>query len=111
VSKERAQRRALRERATAERLLAEQARRKRAAARARRRALRRRLRGRRARPAAGYGEARRKERRATIGSLLLVVVVLTYVISRSVPIVIGVLLIAAITVPALVSMLFDRSRR
>jgi Flp pilus assembly protein TadB len=111
VSKERAQRRALREQATAERLLAEQARRQRRAARARRRALVRRLLGRRARPATGYSNARRKERRAAIGSVLLVVVVLTYVVSRSVPIVIGVLLIAAITVPALVSMLFDRSRR
>jgi Flp pilus assembly protein TadB len=111
VSKERAQRRALREQATAQRLLAEQARRQRAATRARRRALVRRLLGRRARPPAGIGSVRRKERRAAIGSVLLVLVVLAYVVSRSVPIVIGVLLIAAITVPALVSMLFDRSRR
>jgi Flp pilus assembly protein TadB len=111
VSKERAQRRALREQATAQRLLAEQARRQRAATRARRRARVRRLLGRRARPPVGIGSVRRKERRAAIGSVLLVVVVLAYVVSRSVPVVIGVLLIAAITVPALVSMLFDRSRR
>ena len=111
MSKERAQRRALREQAAAQRQLAEHASRQRAAARARRRALVRRLLGRRARPAAGTGNVRRKEIRATIGSVLLVVVVLAYLISRSVPIVIGVLLIAVIVVPALIITLFDRSRR
>ncbi|HEU5269916.1 MAG TPA: hypothetical protein VFU36_08320 [Jatrophihabitans sp.] len=108
MSKERAQRRALREQAAAQRLLAEQANRERTAARARRRALLGRLFGRR--PAAP-ANARRKEIRATIGSVLLVVVVLAYLLSRSLTIVIGVLLIAVIVVPALVIMLFDRSRR
>jgi len=111
VSKERAQRRALREQATAQRLLAEQANRERAAARARRRTLVRRLFGRRTGPAASFGSARRKEIRTTIGSLLLVVLVLAYLLSRSLTVVIGVLLIAVIVVPALVIMLFDRSRR
>lgn len=109
MSKERAQRRALRAQATAQRLLAEQANRERAAARARRRALVRRLFGRRRPPTAA--SVRRKEIRATIGSVLLAVVVLTYLFSRSLTIVIGVLLIAVIVVPALVIMLFDRSRR
>jgi Flp pilus assembly protein TadB len=107
VSKERAQRRALREQATAQRQLAERANRERAAIRARRSARLRRLFGRRSsRP----NDPRRKERRATIGSVLLVAVVVSYLATRSVLITIGVLLIAAIVVPALVITLFDRSR-
>ncbi len=110
MSKERARRRALREQAAEQRLLAAQANRQRAAARARRRARLNRLLGRRSRGPSGPGNPRRKEARATIGSILLVAVVLTYLVSRSVPIVIGVLLIAVIVVPALVITLFDRSR-
>jgi Flp pilus assembly protein TadB len=55
--------------------------------------------------------ARRKERRAVIASALLVVVVLTYLMSRSIAMVIGVLLVAAIAVPALAAALGDRSKR
>ena len=46
-----------------------------------------------------------------MGSLLLVVVVLTYLITGSVLIVIGVLLVSAVALPALAVTLFDRSRR
>ena len=111
MSKERAQRRALREQAAEQRMLAERQKRQRTVARARRRAMLRRLLGRRDRGPVSVGQARRKEARATIGSVLLVVVVLTYLVSRSLPVVIGVLLIALITVPALIITLFDRSRR
>jgi Flp pilus assembly protein TadB len=55
--------------------------------------------------------ARRKERRAVIASALLVVAVLTYLMSRSVAMVVGVLLVAAIAVPALAVAFGDRSRR
>ena len=55
--------------------------------------------------------ARARERRATIGSLLLVVVVVTYLATRSLPIVIGVLLVAAIAVPALATTLFGRNNK
>jgi type III secretory pathway component EscT len=54
---------------------------------------------------------RRKEIRATVGSLLLVVVVLAYLLSGSVLIVIGVLLVSVVVLPALAITLFDRSRR
>ncbi|MEO6501988.1 MAG: hypothetical protein ABIQ09_08765 [Jatrophihabitantaceae bacterium] len=54
---------------------------------------------------------RRKERRAVIASALLVAVVLTYLMSRSIPMVIGVLLVSAIAVPALAVAFGDRSRR
>jgi hypothetical protein len=46
-----------------------------------------------------------------VGSLLLVAVVLTYLLSGSVLIVIGVLLVSAVALPALAVILFDRSRR
>jgi len=107
VSKERARRREERELAAAHRQSALQAERERAAARARRRA-RFRLPGRRR---TAQVDARVRERRATIGSLLLVVVVVTYLATRSLPIVIGVLLVAAVALPALVTTLFGRNSR
>jgi Flp pilus assembly protein TadB len=55
--------------------------------------------------------ARRKERRATIASVLLVVVVLTYLMTRSIAMVIGVLLVAALATPALASAFLDRSKK
>ncbi len=55
--------------------------------------------------------ARRKERRATIASVLLVVVVLTYLMTRSIAMVIGVLLVAAIATPALAAAFLDRSKK
>ncbi|MEO6502696.1 MAG: hypothetical protein ABIQ09_12370, partial [Jatrophihabitantaceae bacterium] len=69
------------------------------------------LAGRRSQPQAGRISARRKEQRAVIASALLVVVVLTYLMTRSVVMVIGVLLVAAIAVPALALAFGDRSRR
>ena len=46
-----------------------------------------------------------------IASALLVVAVLTYLMSRSLAMVVGVLLVAAIAVPALAVAFGDRSRR
>jgi Flp pilus assembly protein TadB len=108
MSKERAERRRLRELAAEQRELEQRAARERAAVRARRRAALRRFTFRRREAPVS---ARRKEIRATVGSLLLVVVVLTYLISGSVLIVIGVLLVSAVALPALAVTLFDRSRR
>ena len=108
MSKERAERRRLREAAAEQRELEQRAARQRAAARARRRAALRRL-GLRRRGAPA--NARRKEIRAMVGSLLLVAVVVSYLLTGSVLIVIGVLLVSAVAVPALVVTLFDRSRR
>jgi Flp pilus assembly protein TadB len=108
VSKERAERRRLRELAAEQRELQQRAARERAAARARRWATLRRFTFRRRGTTVS---ARRKEIRATVGSLLLVVVVLTYLITGSVLIVIGVLLVSAVALPALAVTLFDRSRR
>jgi Flp pilus assembly protein TadB len=107
VSKERAQRRAERE-LRAQALSEEQlAARSRAKARVdRRRRWERVLRRRGRRPVS----ARTKERRAVIGSVLLVVLLLTYLMSRSIALVIGVGLIAAIATPAIVTVLSDRNR-
>jgi Flp pilus assembly protein TadB len=108
MSKERAQRRRLRELAAEQRELQQQADRERAAVRARRRAMLRRLTFRRR---SAPVNPRRKEIRATVGSLLLVAVVLSYLMTRSVLIVVGVLLVSAVVLPALAVTLFDRSRR
>jgi Flp pilus assembly protein TadB len=112
MSKERARRRAERQAVTAQRLELNRQRLAAEAARRHRRARWRALFGRRpGTPSpAGQLSARRKERRAVIASALLVVVVLTYLMSRSITMVIGVLLVAAIAVPALASALGDRSK-
>ena len=110
MSKERAHRRAERQALTAQRLELHRRRQAAEAARRRRRARWRALLGRRAGPPRAMLSARRKERRAVIASALLVVVVLTYLMSRSIAMVLGVLLVAAIAVPALAA-LGDRSRR
>jgi Flp pilus assembly protein TadB len=108
MSKERAERRRLRELAAERRELEQRAARERAAARARRRAALRRFTFRRRNAPVN---PRRKEIRATVGSLLLIAVVLSYLMTRSVLIVIGVLLVSAVVLPALAVTLFDRSRR
>ena len=113
MSKERAHRRAERQAVTAQRLELHRQRQATEAARRRRRARWRAVFGRRPgnSSAAGGLSARRKERRAVIASALLVVVVLTYLMSRSIAMVIGVLLVAAIAIPALAAAFGDRSRR
>jgi Flp pilus assembly protein TadB len=107
MSKERARRREL---LAERRLAAQQQARQRASAQLRRRQLRRRLLGRRSLDRRGAASARTKERRAIIASTLLVVLVLTYLMTRSIGMVIGVLLIAAIATPALVAVLSNRSK-
>jgi Flp pilus assembly protein TadB len=109
MSKERARRRAERQLLAERRQAAQQAARDRQLARQRRGRLWRRIfrAGRRGRPAAS---ARTRERRAIIASTLLVVLVLTYLMTRSIGMVIGVLLIAAVATPALVAVLTNRSR-
>jgi Flp pilus assembly protein TadB len=108
MSRERAQRRAEREALTAQRLERNQAKLAAEADRRRRRARWQALLGRRpGKPRS----ARQKERRAVIASALLVVAVLTYLMTRSLAMVVGVLLVAAIAVPALAVAFGDRSRR
>ena len=113
MSKERALRRAERQAVTAQRLELHQQRQAAEAARRRRRARWQALTGRRRgnQSPGGRLTARRKERRAVIASALLVVVVLTYLMTRSFAMVVGVLLVAAIAVPALAAAFLDRSRR
>lgn len=108
MSRERARRRAEREALTAQRLERNQAKLAAEADRRRRRARWQALLGRR--PAKSLS-ARQKERRAVIASALLVVAVLTYLMTRSIAMVVGVLLVAAIAVPALAVAFGDRSRR
>jgi len=108
MSRERARRRAEREALAAQRQERHRARLAAEADRRRRRARWQALLGRRPRAPLS---ARRKERRAVIASALLVVAVLTYLMSRSLAMVIGVLLVAAIAVPALAVAFGDRSRR
>lgn len=111
MSKERARRRAERE-SLAERRRSEQlAARQRQLAKQRRRGPDSRLSaalGRRGRTAAS---ARTKERRAVIASTLLVVLVLTYLMTRSISMVIGVMLIAAIATPAIATAVLGRSKK
>jgi len=112
MSKERARRRAERQALTEQRLAEHRQRLAAEADRRRRRARWQALFGRRPDRAPRTPlSARRKERRAVIASALLVVAVLTYLMSRSVAMVVGVLLVAAIAVPALAVALGDRSRR
>jgi Flp pilus assembly protein TadB len=101
VSKERAHRRAERQAVTAQRVELHRQRQAVAAARRRRRARWQVLLPRRRRNQPGRLSTRRKERRAVIASALLVVVVLTYLMTRSIAMVVGVLLVSAIAVPAL----------
>jgi hypothetical protein len=111
MSKERARRRAERELLAGQRRSEQAAARERLRARQRRQLLRQRVArsiGLRSGPAAS---ARVKERRAVIASTLLVVVVLTYLMTRSIGMVIGMLLIASIATPALLAVFFDRSNR
>lgn len=109
MSKERAQRRAERELLAAQR----ENEHRQAVAKARRRA---RLTGRGLRSGnASRGrtrvvDARTRERRAVIGSTLLVIVVLTWVISRSAVLTVGVLIAAAVATPAVVTLLSDKRR-
>ncbi|MEO6702024.1 MAG: hypothetical protein ABI140_15315 [Jatrophihabitantaceae bacterium] len=111
MSKERARRRAERELLAAQRQSAQEAACERQRAKQRRGQLRRRFRRSLGLAPAGPASARAKERRAVIASTLLVVVVLTYLMTRSIAMVIGVLLIASIATPALLAAFFDRSDR
>jgi len=110
MSKERARRRAERELLAERRLAAQRQARQRELARQRRRELLRRLFGRRIADRPNTTPARTKERRAIIASTLLVVLVLTYLMTRSIGMVIGVLLIAAVATPALIAVLSNRSK-
>lgn len=111
MSKERARRRAERESLAARRLSEQQASRARQLARQRRRTRWQRA-GRLLHWRGGStASARTKERRAVIASTLLVVVVLTYLMTRSIAMVIGVLLVASIATPALVAAFLDRSKK
>jgi len=56
----------------------------------------------------GNTSTRVRERRAVIASALLVVAIITYLVSGSIGITIGVLLVAALATPALVAALKDR---
>ncbi|HEV2886103.1 MAG TPA: hypothetical protein VGX49_04270 [Jatrophihabitans sp.] len=112
MSKQRAQRRAERQALTEQRLELNRQRLAAEAGRRRRRARWRALLGRRpGNQPRDTLSARRKERRAVIASALLVVVVLTYLMTRSIAMVIGVLLVSVIAVPALALAFGDRSRR
>ncbi|MDQ2836385.1 MAG: hypothetical protein M3Y42_02810 [Actinomycetota bacterium] len=111
MSKERAQRRAERDLLARQRQSEQEAARQRQLDRQRRRRLRTRL----VRSVSWRGgsraSARVKERRAVIASTLLVVVVLTYLLTGSIGMVIGILLIASIATPALVAVFLDRSKK
>jgi Flp pilus assembly protein TadB len=110
MSKQRAHRRAEREAVTAQRLELHRQRQAAEAVRRHRRARWQALLGRRRKNPSSQLSAHRKERRAVIASALLVVVVLTYLMSRSIAMVVGVLLVSAIAVPALAAF-GDRSDR
>jgi Flp pilus assembly protein TadB len=111
VSKERAVRRAEREAAAAKRADAQRAEQERRTARVQRqRHWSRRWRTLRF-WRRGNTPTKVRERRAFIGSLLLVVIVTTYVSTRSIGITIGVSLVAAIATPALAAAFLDRSTK
>jgi Flp pilus assembly protein TadB len=59
----------------------------------------------------GATSTKTRERRAIIASAVLVVLVTTYLATRSIGITIGVSLVAAIATPALVAAFSDRSSR
>jgi Flp pilus assembly protein TadB len=111
MSRERARRRAEREALTAQRLERNQAKLAAEANRRHRRARWQALLGSRPGKPRASITARQKERRAVIASALLVVAVLTYLMTRSIAMVVGVLLVAAIAVPALAVAFGDRNRR
>jgi Flp pilus assembly protein TadB len=108
VSKDRARRRLERETLARQRKIEHESDRRKQLARQQRRSRWARLLGRRG---ASSTNARTKERRAVIASTLLVVVVLTYLMTRSIAMVIGILLIASIATPALVAVFLDRSKK
>ena len=111
MSKERALRRAERQALTAERAAAQRAEQERRAARVQRqRHWSRRWRTLRF-WRRGNTPTKVRERRALIGSALLVVIVTTYVSTRSIGITIGVSLVAAIATPALAAAFLDRSTK
>jgi Flp pilus assembly protein TadB len=109
VSKERASRRALREERAAAQRAALQAEAERDALRRERRTRWSRLWRRNRLWRQGKSSAKVRERRAIIASALLVILVTTYLATRSVGITIGVGLVAAIATPALAAAFLDRS--
>lgn len=113
MSKERARRRAERESLASARLAEQAGRAERAGKRARRRQPLRLLPTRSPRRPRNTSALaiRKRERRAAIASTLLVVVVITYSMTRSLTMVIGVLLIASIATPALAAAFLDRSKK
>lgn len=111
MSKERAQRRAERESLARQRQSEQDAARQRQLDRQRRRRLRAKLVKSVSWRGGSTTSARVKERRAMIASTLLVVVVLTYLLTGSIAMVIGILLIASIATPALIAVFLDRSKK
>jgi Flp pilus assembly protein TadB len=111
MSKERQTARAQRESADAARRQSMLAERERAAA-ARARAERRRLLWRRLRLwQHGPGFSRRREGWGALGTLVLLVVIVVFVVTRSVEAVLGTALIGLICAPLLVMIFVDRSRK
>jgi Flp pilus assembly protein TadB len=109
VSKERARRRAEREALAAEQRAAVLAEAERDAARRQRRSRFARLWRSNRLWRQGKSSAKVRERRAIVASTLLVVLVTTYLATRSIGITIGVSLVAAIATPALTAAFLDRS--
>jgi Flp pilus assembly protein TadB len=109
VSKERARRRAEREALAAEQRAAALAEAERDAARRQRRSRLARLWRSNRLWRQGKSSAKVRERRAIVASTLLVVLVTTYLATRSIGITVGVSLVAAIATPALAAAFLDRS--
>jgi len=112
MSKERAQRRAVREQQAARRQAQRESDRLKAAGRARRRAQLRRLLGfGRSSQDLSRGAAMRRERRAAAGALVLVAAMAGYLLSHSWEVVIGVLLVSLLCLPVLLTSVFGRHQR
>jgi len=109
VSKERARRRAEREAVAAEQRAAALAEEERDAVRRQRRSRLARLWRSNRLWRQGKSSAKVRERRAIVASTLLVVLVTTYLATRSIGVTIGVSLVAAIATPALAAAFLDRS--
>ena len=109
MSKERARRRAEREALAAEQRAGALAEAERDAARRQRRSRLARLWRSNRLWRQGKSSAKVRERRAIVASTLLVVLVTTYLATRSIGITIGVSLVAAIATPALAAAFLDRS--
>lgn len=105
MSKERARRRAERESLAQRRQLEQQQARARAQAKLRRRARWSRVFGRHK-----VLDHRVRERRAVVSSAFLVIVVLTWVATRSALLTLGVFIVAAVATPAVVTLLSDKRR-